>query len=54
MRRSAIWFLIAVLWFVVTIITALHQGWRLAWFQALIALVFLAVAISFRRKEKIR
>lgn len=54
MRRSAIWFLIAGLWFVVAVIGMLRHGWRLAWLQGVIALGFLAVAISFRSKEKIR
>jgi len=54
MRRSAVWFLIALLWLVVTVITVLHQGWQRAWLQAVITVVFLAVAVRFRRKEGIR
>jgi hypothetical protein len=54
MRRSAIWFLIAVLWLVIAILAGLRQGWQRAWLQLLIALVFFAVAIYFRRKEGIR
>ncbi len=54
MRRSSIWFLIAVLWLVVTIVTALHQGWQRAWLQAVIAVLFLAIAVYFRRKESVR
>jgi hypothetical protein len=54
MRRSAVWFLIAVLWLVIAVIAALHQGWQRAWLQAVVALMFFAVAVYFRRKERIR
>ncbi|HTZ89502.1 MAG TPA: hypothetical protein VMA71_04125 [Alloacidobacterium sp.] len=54
MRRSNVWFLIAVLWLVSAAITALHQGWQRAWLQAVIALLFLGVAVYSRRKERIR
>lgn len=53
MRRSAVWFLIAVLWLVIAAVTALHQGWRRAWLQAVIAILFLAVAAYSRGKERI-
>jgi len=54
MRRSAVWFLIAVLWLVIAIVAALRQGWQRAWLQALIAILFLALALYSRRKEGIR
>jgi phosphoglycerol transferase MdoB-like AlkP superfamily enzyme len=54
MRRSAVWFLIAVLWLVIAIVAALRQGWQRAWLQALIAILFFALALYSRRKEGIR
>jgi len=54
MRRSAVWFLIAVLWLVIAILGLLRQGWQGAWLQAIIALLFFVVAMYFRRKEGIR
>jgi hypothetical protein len=54
MRRSAVWFLIAVLWLVIAIVAELHQGWRGAWLQAVVALLFFGVALYFRRREGIR
>ena len=54
MRRSSVWFLIAALWLVITIVAALHQGWQRAWLQALIAILFFAVGLLYRRKEGIR
>jgi hypothetical protein len=54
MRRSTVWFLLAVLWLVIAVIAALHQGWRRAWLQAVVALLFFGVALYFRRREVIR
>jgi CHASE2 domain-containing sensor protein len=54
MRRSAVWFLIAVLWLVIAVIAALHQGWQRAWPQTVVAIMFFIVAVYFRRKERIR
>ena len=54
MRRSAVWFLLAVLWLVIAVLALLRQGWQGAWLQAIIALLFLVVAMYFRRKEGIR
>ncbi|HLH35668.1 MAG TPA: hypothetical protein VKX41_13430 [Alloacidobacterium sp.] len=54
MRRSAIWFLIAGLWLVVAIAAAFRHGWQAAWLQAVIALLFFAVALYFRRREGVR
>jgi phosphoglycerol transferase MdoB-like AlkP superfamily enzyme len=54
MRPSAVWFLIAVLWLVIAIVAALHSGWQRAWLQAVVALLFFAVAVYFRRKERIK
>jgi hypothetical protein len=54
MRRSAVWFLIAVLWLVIAAVTALHRGWRQAWLQAVIAILFLAVAVYSHSKERIK
>jgi hypothetical protein len=54
MRRSAVWFLIAVLWLVIAVIAALHQGWQRAWLQTVVAIMFFIVAVYFRRKERIR
>jgi hypothetical protein len=54
MRRSAVWFLIAVLWLVIALITALHQGWQRAWLQAVVALAFFGAGAYLRRKEGVR
>lgn len=54
MRRSSIWWMIGGLWLVIAIVVALHQGWRQAWLQATIALVFFAVALRMRSKENLR
>ena len=54
MRRSAIWWLIGALWLVVAVVVALRQGWQRAWLQAVISLLFFAVALYTRRKENIR
>jgi hypothetical protein len=54
MRRSSVWFLIAVLWFVITAISTVRRVWPLAALQGLIALVFLLVGVLTRRRETIR
>ncbi len=54
MRRSTVWFMIALLWLVIAVVAALHLGWQRAWLQAVIALLFLGVAAYFRRQEGIR
>jgi hypothetical protein len=54
MRRSHIWLLIAALWFLITVFTTLRHGWRHAWLQAIIALLFLGVGLFSRRQEQIR
>jgi VIT1/CCC1 family predicted Fe2+/Mn2+ transporter len=54
MRRSGIWFLIAALWLLIAVFAALRHGWQAAWLQAVIALIFLGVALYSRRKERIR
>jgi hypothetical protein len=54
MRRYHIWLLIAALWFLSAVVTALRQGWRHAWLQALIALAFLCIGIYTRSREQIR
>lgn len=54
MRRSGIWFLIAMLWLVIAVLTALRHGWQVAWLQGVVAVIFFGVAIYSRRKEKAR
>jgi hypothetical protein len=54
MRRSSIWFLIAVLWFVITSISLVRHIWQLAWLQGLVATIFLVVGLVTLRKETIR
>lgn len=54
MRRSTIWWMIGGLWLVIAIVVALHQGWRQAWLQAVIALAFFAVALKMHSKENPR
>lgn len=54
MRRFHIWLLIAFLWLLVSILAALRHGWRQAWLQALIALIFLGVGLYSRRREQLR
>jgi hypothetical protein len=54
MRRSHVWLLIAALWLAITVFTALRQGWRQAWLQAVVALIFLGVGMYSRSREQIR
>jgi len=54
MRRSHIWLLIAVLWFLLAGVTELRQGWKQAWLQAAVAFFFLCVGIYYRRRERLR
>jgi hypothetical protein len=54
MRRSSIWFVIAVLWLVITAISTVRHVWPLAALQGVIALAFFLVGFVMRRRETIR
>ncbi len=54
MRRAAVWFLIAVLWLVIAVLTAVRHGWPQAWLQALVAILFFGLGGYFLRKDGIR
>jgi hypothetical protein len=54
MRRSHIWLLIAALWLLITVFTTLRHGWKQAWLQAVIALLFLGVGLYSRYQERVR
>jgi len=54
MRRFVVWLFIAVLWLIISVLVALRQGWKQAWLQALIALLFFSAALYFRYKDRIR
>ncbi|WP_446745280.1 hypothetical protein [Silvibacterium acidisoli] len=51
MRRSSIWFLIAFLWLIDAILTAIRHGARPAVPAALVTIVFLAIGVFMRSRE---
>jgi hypothetical protein len=54
MRRSSVWFLIAALWFVITVVSTVRRVWPLAALQGAIALVFFLTGMFVRRRENLR
>jgi uncharacterized membrane protein len=54
MRRSSIWFVIAVLWFVDTLLRVMRGNVRQAWLPAAITLIFIIVGLIYRRRESRR
>ena len=54
MRRSAIWWLVGGMWLLIAVLALLRHGWQQAWLQAVIALIFFAIALYTRRKETLR
>ena len=54
MRRSSIWFIIAVFWLVDTVIRMVRGHAHQAWLPALVALAFVMVGIAYRRRENRR
>jgi hypothetical protein len=54
MRRSSVWFLIAALWFVITVVSTVRRVWPLAALQGAIALVFFLTGTFVRRRENLR
>ncbi|HEX3473059.1 MAG TPA: hypothetical protein VHT28_17910 [Silvibacterium sp.] len=52
MRRSSIWFIIAILWLVDTVIRMVRGHVHQALLPALVTLVFLIVGIAHRSREK--
>jgi hypothetical protein len=54
MHRSSIWFIIAILWFVDTVIRIVRGHAPQALLPALVALAFVMVGIAHRRRENRR
>jgi hypothetical protein len=54
MRRSHIWFLIAFFWMVDASLAAMKRHWPAAGMAAAVAVIFLVVAILYRRRDRIR
>lgn len=51
MRRSSIWFLIAFLWLIDTVLTVIRHGARQAVLAALVTVAFLLVGVFMRVRE---
>jgi hypothetical protein len=51
MRRSSIWFLIALLWLIDAVLTAVRHGVRQAVLAALVTVIFTAVGVFMRLRE---
>jgi hypothetical protein len=52
MRRSAIWFVLAVAWAVDCLLSFFHHNWVQAGLTAVFACCFLAVGLLFRKRER--
>jgi hypothetical protein len=51
MRRSAIWFVLAVAWAVDCVLSLFRHNWLQASLTAFFACCFLAVGLFFRKRE---
>jgi len=51
MRRSSVWFIIATLWLVDTVLGIVRGNALRAWLPALITLIFSVVGLMHRRRE---
>jgi hypothetical protein len=51
MRRSHIWFLIAVFWLADAVLAALRKHWSAAAPAAVVALIFFIVAVLYWRRD---
>jgi len=52
MRRSSVWFIIAVLWLLDTVLGIVRGNAHQAWLPALITLIFIAVGLIHRSREE--
>jgi hypothetical protein len=52
MRRSAIWFLLALAWAIDCVLAFFHHNWVQAGLTAFFACCFLAVGLLFRKRER--
>jgi hypothetical protein len=52
MRRSTIWFVLAVVWAVDCLLSLFRHNWVQASLTAFFACCFLAVALFFRKRER--
>jgi hypothetical protein len=52
MRRSSVWFIIAIFWFIDTLLRVTLGNARQAWLPAVIALVFIVVGLIHRSREE--
>lgn len=51
MRRSSVWFIIAFLWLIDTILGIVRGHAHQAWLPALITLIFILVGVVHRSRE---
>jgi hypothetical protein len=51
MRRSSVWFIIALLWLVDTVLRVVRGNVREAWLPGVFTLIFVAVGFIHRRRE---
>ncbi|MGA7312488.1 MAG: hypothetical protein WBX22_00825 [Silvibacterium sp.] len=54
MRRSSVWYILAILWFVDTVIRTVRGYIHQALLPALVTLAFVMVGIAHRRRENRR
>jgi hypothetical protein len=51
MRRSSVWFIVAALWLVSTVIRVVRGHAHQAWLPALVTLAFVVVGVVHRSRE---